>query len=355
VIFRDHNSNLEYIRPANEILNDGLYIELRAYSAHVFLDFRQVEDDEYQSYRHINQYLAGRGVPDLQDALRELLVQPVMEPFRQIANTGYWQYLNAQLCRSAQDTVSLDLLSEASDKFRKLINGMHTLDHSLQESPEIVAAVQENLKALLTLPVLTQKTPFPGSRKYTRAFNYVMGGLKANPQRWAVWYTWAFLSHLGDLADGSNPEMQTISWLDEFQLNKVLVDAFQVHGVDETTVYRHIAALRLLIQQQHWYTKLGNSPLISILEAWLSTNEIRYFLNINRHQDILWFNQEAFEEFLWWMMVVALVEGATNPESNSAVSIEQTLGAYEIVQKLLKAEKASDFQVNKLLGQTQKK
>ncbi len=88
VIFRDSTSFLEFIRPANELIQQGLHMDLRAYEAHVFTDFRQVEDDIWQSYHQVNSYLAGRGVPNMQEAIRELVVQPVLEPFRQIANPG---------------------------------------------------------------------------------------------------------------------------------------------------------------------------------------------------------------------------------------------------------------------------
>ena len=43
-IFRDHLSGLEYLRRCRELHERGLYVQLRAYAAHVFLDFREVAD-----------------------------------------------------------------------------------------------------------------------------------------------------------------------------------------------------------------------------------------------------------------------------------------------------------------------
>ncbi len=354
VIFRDHTTRLEFIRPANEILQDGIYLELRAYENHVFLDFRQVEDDQWQSYRQLNSYLAGRGVPDIHEAMRELVVQPVLEPFRQIANAGYWQYLMTQMCGPKQPNVSNDVLTEAGQKYKNLVEGIAYLEPSVKYQPEFSTEMQKTVKDILSLPVIEDQIPFPGSQIYPKAIGFILKGLEKNPNRWSVWYVWAFLSNLELLSPSPDENLRVISWMDEWQLNKVMTDAFRSFGTEEINVSRYLAIVRLLIQEHHWYTRLGSSSLVSILETWLSSAEIRNFLNINRHQDILWFNKEAFEEFVWWMMALVVFERVKEPQATAAATIERILGAYEIVQKLIKAEKSSDYQVNKLLGLTQK-
>ncbi len=354
VIFRDHTTRLEFVRLANEILRDGIYLELRAYENHVFLDFRQVEDDQWQSYRQLNSYLAGRGVPDIQEAMRELVIQPVLEPFRQIANAGYWQYLSAQTSRPTQPEIQASILSEASSKMSNLVNGMIYLDPSLQYHSEVLERIQKSLAAVLSLPVIEKKIPFPGSQIYPKAIDFILKGFEKNPHRWPVWFVWAFLSSLETMSSSPAEDLRVISWMDEWQLNKILTEALRSFGLDEAIVSRQLAVIRLLVQEQHWYTRLGNSPLVSILESWLSSNEIRNFININRHQDILWFNKEAFEEFVWWMMTLAVLEQVEQPDESVAMTIERILGAYDIVQKFIKAEKSSDYQVNKLLGFSQK-
>jgi hypothetical protein len=87
-LFRDQISGLEYIRPSQEVIEKGMFLALHAYQYHVFLDFREVLDDEWGSYRRVNEYLAGRGVPSVQNALQDLLLQPVLQPLREIINPG---------------------------------------------------------------------------------------------------------------------------------------------------------------------------------------------------------------------------------------------------------------------------
>ena len=44
IIFREQNSGLEFIRPSVELRDQGLFLQLRAYTCSVFTDFRLVDD-----------------------------------------------------------------------------------------------------------------------------------------------------------------------------------------------------------------------------------------------------------------------------------------------------------------------
>ncbi len=116
-LFRDSITGLEYIRPSQEIISQGLSISLQAYEYHVFLDFREISDDDWDSYRRVNDYLAGRGVPSVQGALRELMLQPVLQPLREILNPGYIRYLLESRLDTPVKALSLGLIPEAEDKF----------------------------------------------------------------------------------------------------------------------------------------------------------------------------------------------------------------------------------------------
>jgi hypothetical protein len=71
-IFRDHVSGLEYIRDSKELFEKGLYVELGAYQYHVFIDFREVHDNEWGQYAKWEASLNGRGVSNLEEIEREI-------------------------------------------------------------------------------------------------------------------------------------------------------------------------------------------------------------------------------------------------------------------------------------------
>jgi hypothetical protein len=87
-----------------------------------------------------------------------------------------------------------------------------------------------------------------------------------------------------------------------------------------------------------------------VLESWLQDGEVRHFLQVNRYQGVLWFNKEAFEQLLWWMMVSAIVTISADPLV-SAVEVENGIAAcYDLVAHLDQAKDASEYQIEGLLG-----
>jgi hypothetical protein len=84
-----------------------------------------------------------------------------------------------------------------------------------------------------------------------------------------------------------------------------------------------------------------------VLENLLKDDEVQQLLRVNRYGDVLWFNKEAFEQLLWWLFVVAVVQTTTlRPMAEAAPDL---LAAYEVVQQLQQAEERSGYQLEELL------
>jgi len=77
VVFRDVASGLEWLRATEELAERGLTLELHAFEAHVFTDFRVVYDSAAAPWRDLVQSLGGRPVPSAERALAELRYGPL--------------------------------------------------------------------------------------------------------------------------------------------------------------------------------------------------------------------------------------------------------------------------------------
>ena len=65
VIFHDVNSGLDFIRPVNELVEKGMYVELGSYKTHAFIDFREVYDEDGK-WQQVHQSLNGAGYWSMQ-------------------------------------------------------------------------------------------------------------------------------------------------------------------------------------------------------------------------------------------------------------------------------------------------
>jgi glycosidase len=106
-IFRDQSNGLEYLRNGQELYEQGFYIELGPYQYHVFLDFHEVYDNEWRQYAHLASQLNGRGVPSIKEALREVFLQPIHQPFKELVNSDLFRRLiAARVIESASEAES---------------------------------------------------------------------------------------------------------------------------------------------------------------------------------------------------------------------------------------------------------
>ncbi|MCB0029204.1 MAG: alpha-amylase, partial [Anaerolineales bacterium] len=128
VIFSDQLTGLEYIRNCADLHNQGLYIELGGYKAHVFLNFRLVYDDASHRLNHLSGLLNGQGTASVNDALLELELAPVLAPYRALVNGSSIQRLLAsQQTDAASQTL---VLAELEANLTTLLSAIQEFEES---------------------------------------------------------------------------------------------------------------------------------------------------------------------------------------------------------------------------------
>ena len=85
---RDALGGLEYLHRASHVAERGMYVELGAYKHYVFLDWRDLREDEGHPWGALCEMLGGRGVSSLDDALRDLRLRPVHDALRALLDAG---------------------------------------------------------------------------------------------------------------------------------------------------------------------------------------------------------------------------------------------------------------------------
>ena len=73
LIFTEQRSGLQFIRKSTEIIEKGMFFGLNGFESQVLLNLHEVIDDATQKYRILNETLAGKGVPDIEIAIQEII------------------------------------------------------------------------------------------------------------------------------------------------------------------------------------------------------------------------------------------------------------------------------------------
>lgn len=350
-IFRDRLSGLEYIRSNRALVEKGLYVALEAYKAHVFLDFRQVQDDGSGSYARLEEHLNGRGVPSIEEARQEMLLGPIHHPFKELVNAGMLRYLVRARVLLVDEQLDVEAVNQAESKVLRLLRAVKGFTGGKGDAQEITSELIGKLSALLQVLVLGKRFLLPRSRKYKAAQALVHSTLDGDESAWGVMLGWLFTHQLGRIVSDDNYVQVSRGWMDEWMLDKLLAQAMQGVGASEERARHGAELVKVLIGQQKWYSVEGSKKRkpLRVLQSWLGDLEVQQLLGVNRYQGVLWFNKEAFEQFAGWMMALAAVEISADPQFEEGRIVEQIVAAYEIIKKLIASAEKAEYQVERLL------
>jgi len=382
VIFRDHVGELEYIRNSRELVEKGLFVRLGAYQRYVFLDFREVWEDENHPYGQLTAYLEGRGVPSIAEALQELFLQPIHQPYRQLVQAENFRRLLAARqhppgTAEAADTEALLVeLSAAMERFLAELasfataRAAATVDvgilarrvaalNQTETGPATVATdvaattaaspppsreaalaatFRRRLEAALTLPVWTAALDTPAAA-YLRSY------LDDEPSLWLTLFGWLCHADLGRVLGEVDAAARTRSWFDEWLLARLLAQTLQEFGLAAAEADRTVALVKVLVSHQDWerHTADTEAPARRLLETLLRDSDVQTFLQVNRYGGTLWYNKEAFAALLRGLFAVAAVHAAV------ADAPERLDAAYRVIATLQAADAASGYKVETLL------
>jgi hypothetical protein len=138
--------------------------------------------------------------------------------------------------------------------------------------------------------------------------------------------------------------------LDEWLLDDVVGDALRGLAIEGSTAQRGLDAIRVMTTWQTWWQ--GMNPDLAgvarLAENWLRDDDVRRFLRVNRYGGALWYNKEALEELLAWLLLIhdvertkegAIVDGAID-------SAEEWRAVFD---RVLQASENAGYRVDRLL------
>jgi hypothetical protein len=325
-----------------ELCEKGLYVELGAFKYHVFIDFREVRDNQWHHYAQLNHNLNGRGVANIEEAREEMLLKPLQDAFKELVPPSMFRKL-LEVCATRPD-VKLDrqILDEIEQKSINLLKEAKWLSGGEKDELAIAREIMRKLEATLRLPSESRRRAWAKD---------VQKKLAEGISTWGTLLSWLFVHALGQVVTQKDFAERSCSWIDEWRLGKTIASVLMDLGQKEAAAWRSVIVIKLLTHHQHWFelpASAQNQPH-HVLESLLKDHEVNQFLKVNRFNDILWFNKEAFDELRGWLLQVAIVDIISDPLRSPSKRMKEIERCHRIVLKWKEAEKRSEYQVGKLL------
>ncbi|MDI6739973.1 MAG: alpha-amylase family glycosyl hydrolase [Candidatus Edwardsbacteria bacterium] len=284
-VFRDMIANLEYLRTAEEIHENGLFVRLEGYQYNVFTDFRRL-DDWSGEYYALSQKLNGRGAPEIGLALWEMRMEPLLAGFDALFGaemTGRFARIIVSGAEHDLELFSADLITELK-KIESHCLGAFGNDHSRQMIVDHAAGQLRGIYDFL------RSGQIKGLRG-TRLFTHVLAMLDEaklpesleNEGGAAILYCAALMPGL--LALVPEAKARQVLW-NRLTENLVKSGKMQHEAQAET------ALVKLLFEH-------GDKDFLVL---WAEP-DVQQYLRCNWHNDILWFNKERLQTLLYWRLV----------------------------------------------------
>jgi glycosidase len=295
--FRDHHSGLEYLRSGRQIADEGMFAVLYAYQYQAFLDFREIYDSD-GSWSELLHRLSGSGVPSIDEAYREMKMEPVLSPFRSLLNADTLMALAA----SKPGTQS-----QVEGATSRLLNAVKNHLGATKDTDIVLQAILTELTAL-------------GPAEPTKA----IGLFDALPYKLRVAIdddnrvtlhhvaaAWIMVHHLGEFhAAEESIDSRTLSRqrLDEWLLRKATAGAFQSLRGDGATAHADALLVAVLVAHDQMLLPSAKLTVADHMTELLRDALACEYLQVNRHEDVLWLNKERLERMLAATLLVNAVQ-----------------------------------------------
>ena len=289
--FRDHITGLEYLRSLEELHQHGLRFELPAYAYHVFLDFQPVEDSAAEPWMELMEQLEQQGVPSLTVALQQKRYRPLREELERLLTPAA---ITAILESSRQDSVQSEHLPGAT--VVRLLQLAQ--DCGLQELSAGAAVATPDWMPLLHRLATLPETPLPVGWVTWLCKTFTEDATTGD---WLLLLAFTYLHRL------SNHLETTGDWIAAWGVADILRSRLKptaVNGEIEEQLVLLPALLSLADSTTPDDPATSGQSLTAVLCNALQQETVQRYLQVNQHEDLLWFNRELYHNLLNWLPLV---------------------------------------------------
>jgi hypothetical protein len=338
--FRDVSNGLEYLRRGSDLHQRGFSIHLQAYKYHVFLHWRELRASREYPWDRLHDSLQGAGVPNLDEALDQLRLQPLHEALRvaldpailaPIIEAAEMEATGALAVRQREKRIleAVEPFIERSNRFRRVVRQFEIERGGSELTPKAEAEIDPNALLAATLALPRYEAFFPDrwpetARKMLPSDSPEISGTAV----WAPVLAWSLLHGL---------PLDGVSMFDRLRLRHALADTFHALGLSGDDGWRAAARVRFLLHR--------SDPLSRELSSkeWQEP-DIQWLTGTHTAERVRYFNQESHEELLWWIQVPSLV--LASPAQQRAAAQQ----SFHAVSEAAQAAQDAGFRLDTLLA-----
>jgi len=396
VAHRETVSGLEYLTRASDLRAKGIAVPLHAYQYRVLQNWRELRADKEHPWDKLFDSLHGQGVPNLDEALIKLKLQPVTDALRAVLDPVLIRALAelSELHDVITDHDAHVLKSSAAQKKRQeffeticdraCVFFHHARHFSAKpgerapiydeplESAELAISLRSLLRKIMRIPQM-EDSLFPTSSD-AQAAMWSAEARRVLPSRspridsaavWGPTIGWVLLKVLAEWIETADQraasattakaptekaiasravELRAIDLFDHLRLRSAFGETFAFIGVEGEDAWRAAARIRVAFLPVNDVQKTAEQDETG---PWWSDPDVRWLTGLHEADKVWYFNQESYEQMVWWSALPQLVEVETDPAVEKsrlrklAKTVESELSAAEAAKYRLRGSEVT--------------
>jgi glycosidase len=319
-IFREYNARLEFIRSGKELHERGVFVELKAFQCCVFLDFKEVYDERGE-YGKLAVSLNGRGVQNIDQALKEMQLSPVHDALRALFSEKHIHTVVSLISSKEKNVVDKRPPQEIVQLYKHFAEEAAKALHCSLTTMMSVEKFGGNLLALKSLREIEQNI-------LTDRDACIFLG-------WII--ALSLIEHAGAF--------------EQLQIDRALSSIFTQRKLAPDECKQDIDLIIIMIQPNKVFDSSDARNSVLEIAMLLNTENVRRFLKVNEYNGITYYSKESFELLMQWLLRVAMVQcyptsAATKNAAKKVVSVVQEasiLSEYKFDQliRILKEQRSN--------------
>ncbi|MHA1331458.1 MAG: alpha-amylase family glycosyl hydrolase, partial [Candidatus Hodarchaeales archaeon] len=323
-IFKDQFTNLEYIRKSSDIHSRGLHVILGSYQAMALVDCREIVDNEWNHYSILNTYLDGRGVPNIEESRQRLIFGDLHRPLQELLSINNLDKL--AMLNTEEKRVSF--ISSAAPLIKQFYAEVSRYSKEDKKYEDLINETKAYVESYLKIKVFEQDT-----FEFDRIEDFIL-------------MAWIVTHAIGKIKEETeNFTLYGRSMIEEWLIDKIIDEAF--NAVKDDKIQEASPLVKILIKQQLWYENRKEEP-ITTLNTIIRDFEVQSFINVNRHNGILWFSKEQFELLAKYLCLSAMIKVVSKNGRQEEIT-KELHSIKSIYDTWIKSSRQSEYRLEKLV------
>jgi glycosidase len=384
-VFKEYKTKLEYIRPAKEIFEEGIWVHLNGYEYQIYLDFREIVDFKGE-YGRLCYYLNGKGVPSIQEALLELNLLPLHSAVSELFSRDNIIELKNFAGFEGKKVKENKLSAYVKTKLNSTISELKSYNRVLINENEIIKKVEEDLILLRELNKFVDKK---NENINSKTYKQLKERLIFNDLQKGEAYEDLFIIYvvIRRILLGLNyaiKESDATTLYNSLLLHKPIWQSLLRLGDNYATVKLELDLLEILASTESIFPYRGVVKTDNLKETaatlkagktiykfppilkFLSIEEVRNFIGYNVFKETKYYSKENFELLLNWNFTFELIrqtKGLIKSKIKEGLDIEEVytsvfyskefsslvIGLLKYIEEIVQLSNEAEFKFDQLI------